>query len=112
MSSASVLLLAGAVCTREYHSRSSGESSYTFMKLVEHVQSGALDIAMPSHEAAARFEEERTEAAKKTVWATGCNSWYLDDRGIPFAWPFPFTRFRSEMDAPRLEDYESSSRAA
>ena len=58
------------------------------------------------------FEEERTEAAKKTVWATGCKSWYLDDRGIPFAWPFPFTRFRAEMEAPRLEDYESPGQAA
>ena len=89
------------------------EMQFTYlMKLVEHVESGALDIAMPSHEAAARFEEERTEAAKKTVWATGCRSWYLDDRGIPFAWPFPFTRFRGEMDAPRLEDYEPSRPAA
>jgi cation diffusion facilitator CzcD-associated flavoprotein CzcO len=75
------------------------------MQLVEHVRSGDLDFAMPSSEAAARFEEERVEAAKHTVWATGCNSWYLDDRGIPFAWPFPFTRFRAEMSKPRLEDY-------
>jgi hypothetical protein len=39
------------------------------------------------------------------VWATGCRSWYLDDRGIPFAWPFPFSRFRAEMAAPQMEDY-------
>ena len=82
------------------------------MKLFEHVQSGNLDLVMPTRAAAERFEEERTEAAKKTVWATGCKSWYLDDRGIPFAWPFPFTRFRAEMEAPRLEDYESPGQAA
>ena len=75
------------------------------MKLVEHVKRGDLDFAMASQATATRFEEERVEAAKHTVWATGCNSWYLDDRGIPFAWPFPFTRFRAEMDKPRLEDY-------
>jgi len=82
------------------------------LKLVEHVRAGALHGAMPTREAAARFEAERVEAAKKTVWATGCRSWYLDDRGIPFAWPFPFTRFRSEMEALRLEDYESPGQAA
>lgn len=58
------------------------------------------------HEAAERFEAERVEAAKHTVWLTGCRSWYLDDRGIPAAWPWPFSRFRSEMAAPRLADYE------
>ena len=75
------------------------------MQLVERVRSGELEYAMPTPEAASRFEEERVEAAKKTVWATGCRSWYLDDRGIPFAWPFPFSRFRSEMAAPQFEDY-------
>ena len=75
------------------------------LQLVDRVREGTLDVAVPSVDAATRFEEERTEAAKKTVWATGCRSWYLDDRGIPFAWPFPFSRFRSEMAEPRLEDY-------
>ena len=75
------------------------------MKLVEHLQGGESVYAVPSSEAAARFEEERVEAAKDTVWATGCRSWYLDDRGIPFLWPFPFARFTEEMNRPRFEDY-------
>jgi cation diffusion facilitator CzcD-associated flavoprotein CzcO len=78
------------------------------MQLVEKVRSGEFENAAPTQEAAVRFEEERTEAAKETVWASGCNSWYLDDRGIPFAWAFPFSRFRSEMAAPRLEDYTAA----
>lgn len=78
------------------------------MDLVEKVRSGELALAMPTAEAAQRFEEERVDAAKKTVWATGCRSWYLDDRGIPFAWPFPFSRFREEMAEPRWADYESA----
>jgi cation diffusion facilitator CzcD-associated flavoprotein CzcO len=82
------------------------------MKLVDHVKQGDLPCAMPTREAADRFEDERMEAAKNTVWATGCNSWYLDDRGIPFAWPFPIARFRAEMEKPRLEDYDSPRRAA
>ena len=45
--------------------------------------------------------------AKETVWATGCRSWYLDKNGVPFAWPFPFERFRREMAEPRLGDFEA-----
>jgi cation diffusion facilitator CzcD-associated flavoprotein CzcO len=75
------------------------------MQLVEKVRSGELECAMPTPDAATRFEEERTEAAKNTVWASGCNSWYLDDRGIPSAWPFPFKRFCAEMAEPKFEDY-------
>ena len=76
------------------------------LQIVNHVNQGALNIAVVSHEAFERFDAERYEAAKGTVWATGCNSWYLDNNGVPFAWPFPFSRFRSEMESPRLNDYE------
>ena len=52
------------------------------------------------------FDAERCEAAKSTIWTTGCRSWYLDDRGIPASWPWSFDRFREEMSAPRLDAYE------
>jgi len=75
------------------------------MRLVEHAAQAGQSYAVPSEAAAKRFEDERTEAAGTTVWATGCRSWYLDDRGVPFVWPFPFTRFTEEMEKPRFEDY-------
>ncbi len=78
------------------------------MQLVELWRSGQAEVVHPTDEAAARFEDERVEAAKKTVWATGCRSWYLDDRGIPFAWPFPFDRFQAEMAEPKLGDYATA----
>lgn len=76
------------------------------LKIVDHVNQGDLDVAVISQEAYERFDTERYEAAKGTVWATGCNSWYLDNNGVPFAWPFPFSRFRKEMEGPKLVDYE------
>jgi cation diffusion facilitator CzcD-associated flavoprotein CzcO len=75
------------------------------MQLVDHLLESENDWACPSQEAATRFEKEREAAAKNTVWATGCRSWYLDDRGIPFVWPFSFGRFTDEMANPRIEDY-------
>lgn len=76
------------------------------MQLVELVSSGRCREISASHAAADRFEEERVEAVKGTVWMTGCRSWYMDDRGIPALWPWKFDRFRDEMAQPKLDDYE------
>jgi cation diffusion facilitator CzcD-associated flavoprotein CzcO len=76
------------------------------MQLIDLVRSGQCRAVSPSAEATDRFDEERVEAAKTTVWSTGCRSWYLDDRGIPAVWPWTFDRFRDEMSAPNLEAYD------
>jgi len=76
------------------------------MQLVSRLQAGDCDGICASREALDEFEAARLEASKATVWATGCKSWYLDDRGVPAVWPWPFQRFREEMAAPKLEAYE------
>ena len=76
------------------------------MQLVERVQRGECHEIAASQAAAARFDSDRKEAAKTTIWNTGCKSWYLDDTGLPTAWPWTFDRFREEMAKPRLDDYE------
>lgn len=75
------------------------------LQLVEQVRSGACHDLCASHQAAERFEAERREAAKTTIWATGCKSWYIGDDGLPTAWPWTFDRFREEMSQPRLDDF-------
>jgi len=76
------------------------------LQLVARLRSGECREIGATHEAMARFEAERTEAATKTVWATGCQSWYLDDRGIPAAWPWSFDRFRELMREPDPAAFE------
>ena len=76
------------------------------MQLAELVRSGQCNEVSVSQSVADSFEEERVEAAKNSIWTTGCNSWYLDDRGIPASWPWTFDRFREEMAAPKLEAFE------
>jgi cation diffusion facilitator CzcD-associated flavoprotein CzcO len=76
------------------------------MQLVERVRVGGCAEVSASHEAMRRFDAERREAAKTTIWASGCKSWYLDAGGLPTAWPWTFDRFREEMSQPRLADYE------
>jgi cation diffusion facilitator CzcD-associated flavoprotein CzcO len=80
------------------------------LQLIERVRSGACNEVSASHAAMARFDAERRQAAKKTIWNSGCKSWYLDQSGLPTAWPWTFDRFRQEMAAPRLDDYELRAR--
>lgn len=77
------------------------------LQLIEGVQHGDYREVSASRDALGRFEAERREAAKKTVWVTGCDSWYLDKNGIPASWTFSFDRFAEEMTAPKMQDFET-----
>jgi len=52
------------------------------------------------------FEKKRSDAARKSIWATGCKSWYLDKHGVPASWPWTPSRFFEEMNRPKLEFYD------
>ncbi|HEX5097043.1 MAG TPA: NAD(P)/FAD-dependent oxidoreductase, partial [Acidimicrobiia bacterium] len=76
------------------------------LQLVEQLRAGRCREVCATQAATDAHEAARVEASKKTIWVTGCRSWYLDDRGVPAVWPWPFDRFRSEMAAPAPEAYE------
>jgi cation diffusion facilitator CzcD-associated flavoprotein CzcO len=76
------------------------------MQLVDRVHSGQCREISATQSATDQFESERVTAAAKTIWSTGCRSWYLDDRGIPATWPWSFDRFCAEMERPKLEAFE------
>jgi cation diffusion facilitator CzcD-associated flavoprotein CzcO len=52
------------------------------------------------------YNERRVKAAKNTIFASGCHSWYLDTEGVPLTWPWTHHRFVEETAAPRLEEFE------
>jgi len=76
------------------------------LQLVERLQSGEGREIAATRRALEEFEEARAEASAKTVWVTGCKSWYLDDRGLPAVWPWPFAQFRERMSIPDPEAFE------
>ena len=79
------------------------------LQLMDQIRAGRCREIAPRAEAAVAFEDKRVEAAKTTIWTTGCKSWYLDDRGVPASWPWGFDRFRAEMAKPRFEAYDQRS---
>jgi cation diffusion facilitator CzcD-associated flavoprotein CzcO len=76
------------------------------MQLVDRLRSGECREISATRDALRAFEAEREATVPKTVWVTGCRSWYLDDRGIPAVWPWSFDRFRTEMAQPAFTSYE------
>lgn len=76
------------------------------LQLVDELRAGRGREISASESAMAKFSREFDAAARNTIWATGCRSWYLDSRGIPAVWPFTYQRFTEEMSKPRLDAYE------
>ena len=35
-----------------------------------------------------QFDEARIAAAKRSIFGSGCQSWYLDAQGVPATWPW------------------------
>jgi cation diffusion facilitator CzcD-associated flavoprotein CzcO len=76
------------------------------LKLVDGISSGEYAEVSATDAAMQRFEQERCEAAKNTVWVTGCDSWYLDKNGVPASWTFSYQRFVDETRAPQMSAFE------
>jgi cation diffusion facilitator CzcD-associated flavoprotein CzcO len=57
-------------------------------------------------EAEVAYNEAIQKALKKTVWNTGCKSWYKDQNGHIFSlWPHSTTRFMWEMRRAPLTEF-------
>ena len=55
------------------------------MQLVERLRAGECrEVERRARRRRRASRPARTEAAQHTIWATGCRSWYLDDRGVPW----------------------------
>lgn len=70
------------------------------LRLLEPLTRGEARQVSANTAAADSFEARRVEATRRTVWSSGCKSWYLDDRGIPASWPWTLAHFREVMAAP------------
>ncbi len=77
------------------------------LQLMDKLRAGNCREISPLQSAATAFEKARSEAAKKSIWATGCKSWYLDKHGVPASWPWSSARFDEEMAAPKFEAYDA-----
>jgi cation diffusion facilitator CzcD-associated flavoprotein CzcO len=75
-------------------------------QLLNHLGELGRTALWPKEAALRDYEERRSQAARRTVFASGCRSWYLDGSGAPQVWPWSYQHFIDVMSAPRFEDYE------
>ena len=75
-------------------------------KLIDQIRAGGTLSVEPSLAALEDYENRRNEAAKRTVFASGCHSWYLNAEGVPQVWPWSYAHFVDVMAQPKLEDFK------
>lgn len=74
-------------------------------QLLDLIRKGEAKAVAPSTAAHEDYEERRIAAAKKTIFGSGCSSWYLDATGVPASWPWSYDAFAEAMAAPKMADY-------
>lgn len=75
-------------------------------QLLDELESGTCQELSATQLAMTTFESARVEQAKKTIFATGCSSWYLDSQGIPATWPWTRSDFKEVMTKPDFADFD------
>ena len=76
------------------------------MRLIDLWRSNEADSIVPKKNASEKFNSEVKNAMGKTVWVSGCQSWYIDKFGNPAMWPWSYERFRDEMKEPDLTEFD------
>lgn len=75
-------------------------------QLIEMISAGQCKEVSPTRQAMSDYDDRRVAASKKTIFASGCHSWYLDADGVPASWPWSYSAFAEAMSAPVLADYD------
>ncbi len=57
-------------------------------------------------EAMSDYDTRRTQAARATIFGSGCTSWYLDKDGIPLTWPWSYDSFVAAMRKPAMDAFD------
>jgi cation diffusion facilitator CzcD-associated flavoprotein CzcO len=66
--------------------------------------SGTIEV---KPDAAAQFDRDCQRALRRSVWATGCASWYLNDRGDnPNNWPWSAREYRRRLEQLDLDAFD------
>lgn len=74
-------------------------------QLLAPILSGEARTVEPTRAAFEDYEARRIAAARKTIFGSGCTSWYLDRTGIPATWPWTYQDFAKAMDRPVFEQF-------
>ena len=87
------------------------ERQWTYIdQLLAPLRAGEAQTVEPTAQAHADYEARRIEAARTTIFGSGCSSWYLDATGVPASWPWSYQAFADAMAAPVMSEYQLTQR--
>ena len=78
-----------------------------FDQLIDVVRAGQAIGVAPTMAALETYEAARSKDAMRTVFASGCKSWYLNADGEPQVWPWSYAHFVEVMESPKMDDYRT-----
>jgi cation diffusion facilitator CzcD-associated flavoprotein CzcO len=87
------------------HESAELQADYVMQMLDVLERDGVVAVA-PTAEATERWLAYIREGMPGTVWASGCNSWYLGDGDTPVLWPYTRRAWHAALRRPELADYE------
>jgi cation diffusion facilitator CzcD-associated flavoprotein CzcO len=73
---------------------------------INKIRDGLVAAAAPTDVATKEYNEAMKAAMPQTVWATGCNSWYIGKDGLPELFPWEPVRHRELLASPELSDFD------
>lgn len=76
------------------------------LQCIEKIHHSDIQHITPKTNVTKSFTTDLEDAFEGTVWVTGCNSWYLDQDGIPATWPWAPSVFRTMLKNLDLNDYD------
>lgn len=73
---------------------------------IKQMRDGRVDSFAPTEAATKLYNSEIESALPQTIWASGCNSWYLGKNGLPEVFPWNPARHRELLRSPVVADFE------
>lgn len=72
---------------------------------LERMRAGEVGAVAPTAAATDAYNASLHEAAKDTVWASGCSSWYIGPDGTPELWPWSPRHHQESLATPIESDF-------
>jgi cation diffusion facilitator CzcD-associated flavoprotein CzcO len=76
------------------------------LQCIDKMRNGELTSLSPKADVTQAFNDDLRHSFGKTVWVSGCDSWYFDEDGIPQTWPWPPKRYKRELKTLELAHYD------
>ncbi|GAA2576934.1 NAD(P)/FAD-dependent oxidoreductase [Actinomadura fulvescens] len=70
-------------------------------------RAGLVTTMAPRREATDAFNEEMRKALPRTIWTSGCSSWYLGKDGLPELWPWTPREHARMLASPAFDEFDA-----